>query len=241
MNANIANIKRGSDPSINSAIMLRYGLLLTALAVSASAQTVALSVVQAADYRPYVAPGSLAAVFGQNLSVGTASAELNSSGQLPTQLSGTSVQICGETAGLIFVSPTQVNLFIPTDVQPGLCSIEVQTSATSVSGSVDIRSVSPGLFVLNSRLGGAAVLARRLDFSIGAISRPDLDGGDNVFGLLWNGSQECRRIRPPRLDDYRCHRANSGCDRYRLADIRVIRRPRFRIIRLGPGKRRTSP
>jgi len=77
-------------------------------------------VVQAADYRPYVAPGSLAVVFGQNLAGATVSAQLDSSGQLPTQLSGTSVQICGENAGLIFVSPMQINLFIPGDLQPGL-------------------------------------------------------------------------------------------------------------------------
>jgi len=178
--------RRERYPWGRSFSVLSYGVLLSLLSASGVAQTTALSVVQAADYRPYVAPGSLAVVFGQNLAGATVSAQLDSSGQLPTQLSGTSVQICGENAGLIFVSPMQINLFIPGDLQPGLCSVQVQTTASSISGSVDIRPVSPGIFVLNNQLGGAAVLDG-LTFKLGPFYAKNPTGDPTYLAFFGTG------------------------------------------------------
>jgi uncharacterized protein (TIGR03437 family) len=68
------------------------------------------AVVNAADFTAGVAPGSLIAVFGQNLSpVNLATAEM----PLPTALGDSCLTVNGALTPMLFVSPTQVNAQLP--------------------------------------------------------------------------------------------------------------------------------
>ena len=106
------------------------------------------TVVSAASYQPAVAPGSLASMFGANLAPETLSATLDSQGQLPTVLSGISVEVDGKPAPLIFVSPLQINFVIPDGIASGSIAVVVRSGDGSAArtGSVLVQSTAPGLF-----------------------------------------------------------------------------------------------
>ncbi len=90
--------------------------------VSGNTPSVA-SVVNSAGFQPGpVAPGSLVTLFGSNLAVGSTQA---SSTAWPKVLNGTSVFVNGIAAALAYVSPTQVNLQVPYETQPGLATVNV--------------------------------------------------------------------------------------------------------------------
>src|ERR1700693_2306532 len=109
----------------------------------------AVTVVSAADFRSYVAPQSQAALLGSNLADSTVSGLVDSTRQLSTELAGTTVQVCGEPAGLTFVSPSQINIVIPADLKPGNCPVSVTTDGRASNGTADIRPVSPAFFTMD--------------------------------------------------------------------------------------------
>src|SRR5271165_370173 len=133
-------------------------LLATALhpCYSQTPQTT-LTVVSAADYRSYVAPQSRATVFGTNLADVTASGPVDATGQLSTQVGGTTVQVCGEASGIIFVSPSQISFVVPGDLKPGVCPVVVTTNDRAANGTADIRPVAPALFTMDGSGSGEAV------------------------------------------------------------------------------------
>ena len=77
--------------------------------------------------QPRLAPGSLAAVKGSNLSFATAQA---SGSPYPITLGGVTVYISGEACPLLYVSSSQINFLIPADLPPG-CHLLSVGSATS--------------------------------------------------------------------------------------------------------------
>jgi uncharacterized protein (TIGR03437 family) len=106
-----------------------------------------LTFVSAATFEPIAAPDSLISIFGSGLATSTAQGELDSNGKLPTTLAGTMVTVRGQPAGLIFVSPSQINCVIPTAAAAGPGTISVITSGAQVgSGTLQIATVAPGLF-----------------------------------------------------------------------------------------------
>jgi uncharacterized protein (TIGR03437 family) len=114
------------------------------------AQSAPFSVVSAASYRPgvAVAPDSLAALFGVNLAGSTAWATLDPNGQLPTQLAGTSVEVNGEAARLIYVSSSQINFVVPGDAVTGTANVLVRnaTNGAAQSGTMLVQSTAPAVF-----------------------------------------------------------------------------------------------
>ena len=126
----------------------------------ASAQSGSLSVVSAASYLPAAAPNSLASIFGSSLAGSTASATLSANGQLPTTLAGVTVQVNGENAPLIYVSPGQINLVIPDDTVTGVATVAVKTGfGFTIQGTVLVNVSAPGLFAINgSGSGPGAIL-----------------------------------------------------------------------------------
>jgi len=102
--------------------------------------------VSAASYSPYgVAPASIAAGFGAGLATEIASA---SALPLPTALGGVSMTItdsagAAHTVPLLYVSPTQINYYVPEDVQPGAGTLSVSSGP---SGPIFVDSVVPALF-----------------------------------------------------------------------------------------------
>jgi uncharacterized protein (TIGR03437 family) len=111
-----------------------------------------VATVSAATFKPQVAPDSVAASFGQNLATGTA---VGATLPLPTTLLGTTVSIrdalgISRSAGLLFVSPGQINLLIPAGTAPGVATVTVQSGNGQTStGNVQVAQVAPGIFTAN--------------------------------------------------------------------------------------------
>jgi len=127
------------------------------IAFSLEAQT-PIVVVSAASYQPVVSPNSLASLFGTGLSDDTAAAQLDATGQLPTQLAGASVMINGNTAPLLYVSPTQINFLVPASTDIGTAAVIVQ-SVTQFIGTMQVRNVAPAIFsTAGSGQGPGAIL-----------------------------------------------------------------------------------
>ncbi len=111
------------------------------------------AVVSAASYSSALAPGMIAAMFGTALTTTTATADTT---PLPTTLAGCNLSLrdsAGVTraAPLFFVSPQQINFFIPPEVAEGqvLVTINAETMALS-SRFITLSRVAPSLFAANA-------------------------------------------------------------------------------------------
>lgn len=128
-------------------------------------QIAAEGVVNAASYEQPIVPGSIVSIFGANLAATTATAKQI---PLPTILAGTSVTMNGLNASLFYVSPAQINLQAPWELQApelfGTVFRSVTVVVTTPSGSsgavqAPIYHTSPGIFSLDgSGCGRAAAL-----------------------------------------------------------------------------------
>lgn len=110
-------------------------------------------VVETAAYGSPVAPGDLVAIFGAQMSTGTASA---TAVPLPTQLLTTSVLIDGQYIPMFFTSDGQVNAVVPyglsTNVRHQL--VLQRDNSLSVPQSVLIAPARPGVFTIDSSGSG---------------------------------------------------------------------------------------
>ena len=106
-----------------------------------------LSVVSAASgVAGAVPPGSIFAVYGGDLTTGSAQATKI---PLSTTLLNTSVTVNGEAAPLFYVSEGQINAQMPLDIQPGVASMVVRSGA-STSNTIAVTvpaTAAPGVFV----------------------------------------------------------------------------------------------
>ncbi len=105
------------------------------------------TVVNSASYNTSVSPGSLISVYGTNLAQATANA---SQVPLPISLADTSVSINGVRAGLLYVSPTQINAQVPPQTAAGVATIIVTTSSTPATSTFTIAKAAPQIFVVSS-------------------------------------------------------------------------------------------
>lgn len=100
-----------------------------------------LGVTSAAGFTESVAPGAIAALFGERLA-GTHQAsgyvEGSDPPRLPTEACGLEVFVNGIPAPLFFVSDLQVNFQIPYEVQPGLGSLVVSREDNRTSAPFDL-------------------------------------------------------------------------------------------------------
>jgi uncharacterized protein (TIGR03437 family) len=100
-----------------------------------------------------IAPGSLATAYGSDLAQGNPGA---TSLPLPTSFGGSSIAIVdsnGTTwpAPLIYVSTGQVNFYVPPGVGTGAAQLTlISGDGTQSAASVQIATVAPGIFTLNS-------------------------------------------------------------------------------------------
>jgi uncharacterized protein (TIGR03437 family) len=120
------------------------------LAVQAPAPVFTVALSTAGQVEPFAAQ-SIVSAYGTNLATGTASA---ASLPLPTSLDDTTVTVTDSAgvarlAALFYVSPLQVNFEIPTGTATGTASVGIQNqNGTTQSSTIQIGSVSPGLFAL---------------------------------------------------------------------------------------------
>lgn len=96
-----------------------------------------ISVVSAASFRTYVSENSIASAFNDNSSDPskppfTAFPQIAGTIPLPTTLGGVSVTIDDQVVPLFFVSPGQVNFYVPYGFGPGLHSVRI----TNQSGQI---------------------------------------------------------------------------------------------------------
>ena len=116
------------------------------------------ALVEGAGFRNIpVAPGSIASLFGENLSADTLHAQ---SVPLPTTMQGVSFRVKSGSysglAGLFYTSPTQVNLLIPDDCPEGSAAMEMLAGGVVVGSlPIDVASLAPSLFSANSDGQGA--------------------------------------------------------------------------------------
>ena len=107
-------------------------------------------IANAASNQAVIASGSWMVVYGDHLSAttrawGTADFAGN---KLPTSLDGVSVQINGENAAVEFITPSQINVLTPADIQPGQVSVTVTNAqGTSAPATVTLQTFSPGFFM----------------------------------------------------------------------------------------------
>lgn len=150
-------------------------LLATVGMFDAQAQMVAVS---SADYLTPVAPASLVSLFGSNLASSTASAQLDSSGRLPVTLAGVSVQVSGQAAQLLYVSPSQINLVMPASVGSGTAEIVVQPR--NVTTTVEVRNTAPALFTADASGKGVGSILNGVTYALGPFSIETLqNNGDD--------------------------------------------------------------
>lgn len=111
-----------------------------------------LRVVNSASFAEAVAPGSIAAIFGNNLTTETQTA-LNR--PLPVTLGNTRVVVNGMEAKLLFVSPQQINLIIPEGTPVGSVTVIVYSAdGSSQSGVVGVQTALPGIFTMQANGAG---------------------------------------------------------------------------------------
>jgi uncharacterized protein (TIGR03437 family) len=104
------------------------------------------SVVSAANFQPGpAAPESIITLFGSNLAPG---ASLASRAPWPKALEGTSVFINGVAATLAYVSPTQINAQVPSEIAAGQATVTVVASGRVLPPvELTVQPIAPRLFV----------------------------------------------------------------------------------------------
>jgi uncharacterized protein (TIGR03437 family) len=118
------------------------------------------SITSAANAAAGLAPESLGTAIGTDLAAGTASSQ---SVPWPTTLGGITVQVTDSAstpvtrlAGLVFVSPSQINFQVPAGTVPGPATVTINNGQQAISAQVQIGSVAPGLFSVNAQGDAAA-------------------------------------------------------------------------------------
>jgi len=133
------------------------------LVPTSAAQVPAISaggVVSASAFGEFtsISPGSWIEIYGSNLATDTRSwtgSDFNGV-SAPTSLDGTTVTIGGQAAFVDFISPGQVNVLVPSNVDTGVQPITVTVgSLTSAAYSVNVNTVQAGLDAPSSfNIGG---------------------------------------------------------------------------------------
>jgi uncharacterized protein (TIGR03437 family) len=126
------------------------------------AQDVPLTVTSAASETTNLTAGSLATVMGANLTTQTATA---ASTPWPTMLGNVTVQVADSgnamrSAGLLFVSPTQINFQIPPGTALGIASVLINNGSKTFVAQVPVMPSAPALFAIDSTGIAAATAVR---------------------------------------------------------------------------------
>ena len=132
--------------------------LLLLSGASGFGQTTTFTVANAGNWGPVVAPDSIAAGFGTNLTTQQYSALAT---PLPLSLGGVKVDISDvnkliSAAPLYMASAGQVNFLVPSTVALGKANITVANSSGSQQGALLVSNVAPAIFAANGNGSGAA-------------------------------------------------------------------------------------
>jgi uncharacterized protein (TIGR03437 family) len=126
------------------------------------------SIVNNASYTPGsgpLAPGSIAAIFGSNLTDGTSclppscNPSFGTDGKLATTMAGAQVTVNGTPAPIFYATPGQLGIQIPAELTGSSATVQVTVGGQASSPQVvALSAVSPGVFTFNANGQGAAAL-----------------------------------------------------------------------------------
>jgi uncharacterized protein (TIGR03437 family) len=157
----------GDRPAPREVADANAGVLTTTFVPGTVRLARAVVNVSAASFaREELASEAIIAAFGEGLATST---QVATSLPLPTQLAGTTVSV-RDSAGmerlaqLFFVSPEQVNYWMPPGTAPGPATVTVTNGDDEASlETLQVANVSPGLFTANANgQGVAAAVALRV-------------------------------------------------------------------------------
>ena len=108
-----------------------------------------------------LAPGTIAAIFGTNLTDGTSCLHdagcdqaFDNNGRLKTTLTGAQVSVNGIPVPIYYSSPIQLGIQIPTDLTGAAAMVQVVVAGqSSPPSTVSIGAVSPGIFASGTGAG----------------------------------------------------------------------------------------
>jgi uncharacterized protein (TIGR03437 family) len=104
---------------------------------------------------PAVAPGSLIAIYGENLAP---EFQVGRTNPLAQTIGGVTVKVADRYLPLLFVSPKQVNAFVPSDLPEGEYELTVSRGGEpDVKGKFTVAKYGPGLFGQETENGTVAV------------------------------------------------------------------------------------
>jgi uncharacterized protein (TIGR03437 family) len=148
----------GADGTYSFELKNASAILLTFVRQGVSPPSPA-AIVNAASGQSAVAPGSLASIYGSNL---TGATEQAASNRLPTRLADGQITINGFAAPQIYASPGQVNFQVPFEAVPGQSTV-IYANGALISGAIPINVVpfAPAVFTLPavSATQGAVLVA----------------------------------------------------------------------------------
>jgi uncharacterized protein (TIGR03437 family) len=115
--------------------------------------------------RTTVAPGGLAALFGDNLSLATSSLDgFQGVTALPTSVDGTSMKVASVSAPMLLVSPHEINFQVPFEVAAGSQPVVVTSSGgASAPFNLTVAAVAPAIFYYPPNNG---IVVKNNDFSL---------------------------------------------------------------------------
>jgi uncharacterized protein (TIGR03437 family) len=118
------------------------------------------------------APNTIISIYGTNLSfntVGTTSTK----GSLPTQLGGVTVYFGSLAGNLFFVSPLQINVLVPYNINPGSTTVSIFREGTAGPAvPLALTATAPGLFQLSPN----TILGTHADGSVITANSPATAG-----------------------------------------------------------------
>jgi uncharacterized protein (TIGR03437 family) len=128
----------------NSSTSAPLAVSVSASGSGSTATPAVTSVSNGASFRQGFAPGAVLSVFGSNLAPVTQSA---SSVPLPLSVSGTEVLVNGIAAPLYYVSPGQLNVQIPYEVNVGSeAVVSINNNGQVTTQSFPVAAAAPGIF-----------------------------------------------------------------------------------------------
>lgn len=101
------------------------------------------------------APGSWIEIYGEKLAGSTRAWRTSDfvGDRAPTSLDGVSVSINGQAAYIAYISPEQVNAWVPSSVAPGTANVTVSYgSSTSPPEAITVNALEPALLTVNGCL-----------------------------------------------------------------------------------------
>ena len=124
-----------------------------------------------------VAPGSIAAIFGTNMTSGGSCLSTQGcnpkfeGGKLNTTMVGTSVTVNGIPAPIFYASPLQLGVQIPFELTGSAAAIIVTANGqTSLQESVTLDSFAPGIFTMTGDGKGAGAITHANGTVVSALS-----------------------------------------------------------------------